>query len=700
MNRILLIFISCFCFSLSYAQLTEKELNDFINKSTEQELVLESSLYITQGAFYNAEKITDKLLTLKPESSNYNYRKGYLILASRGDFAAATPYLEKAVKDIDKNYDMNSANEKSASPDALYNLACCYHAAARLDEAMKLFNDYMATSSKKGVLVELSKLKIKQCKVAQELMANPNPNMSVKNVGSVVNSPFPDYAAIVALDGSALFFTSRRPWEDGSSDPYIDRLNNLHPEDVYVSYLDSTDNWTTPSRLNFCINSSNEATVAVNTDERRVYTYKDITGGGDIYYSDFSNNKFNEIVYLNNQDINSKYWEPHATVSPHGGMITYFVSDRPGGLGGRDIYQVLRNPDGTMGKPENLGPNVNTPYDEDAPFVSADGKHLYFSSNGPKSMGGFDILMSNKNEKKSGWGESVNLGYPINSCGDDLYYSATIEGYKGYFTSFRTDGSGEKDIYEVTNNYLGVKDIVFLKEKFNTVDNKRLPEDVGITFRCMDCEERHQETVYPRMRDKLLLTSLIPCKSYEIIYHYGADKKEMYRDTVKTACGKYYAEVQKEFRLDVDKMTLVPVVTKDSIVELPEVPVSDYKSLELKYFFKYDDNKMSMRSRDLKRFAKEVEKQLEEGEESITIQVASSASKVPTRKFESNQALANLRAENLKYDIITYFQEKTKIGNRINVVIVSAKVDGPDYENDRNNKEKYRPYQFVILKTE
>lgn len=699
MNRTLLILLFLLSVRGVYSQYTENEFTNFLKTSSEQEQVMETSLLMEQGFYHFAERITDHLLSAQPDNCNYNYRKGYLIVLSRSNYFEAMPYLQKAITNINKNFDRNAASEKGASLDALYYLACCYHATGQTDEAIRLFKDFISKSDQKATLVTLSKLKIKQCELAAELMSHPNANVSVKNAGPSINSIYPEYSAIVALDGSSLFFTSRRPWEDGSSDPYVDGRNNLHPEDVFVSYLDSSENWTTPKRLSFCKSETFEATVAVNIDERRVYVYKDDTGEGDIYFSDFASPSFKEVEPLTVAEVNTKYWEPHATVSPDGTSM-YIVSDRPGGYGGRDIYEVLKQKDGTWGKPKNMGSEINTAYDEDSPFISIDGKNFYFSSNGPQSMGGFDILMSVKTGKNK-WSSAVNLGYPINSCGDDLYYTTTIDGYIGYFTSFRQDGSGEKDIYQVTNNYLGVQDLCFLKGKFFTVDNKDLPENVSITFKCTNCNEASEQTVFPRLRDGMIIQMLEPCKSYEMIYK--ADNKEILKENINTECGTHYSIVEKSVMLNVDDMTITPYdpkKDKDAVVVLDELPVVELKSLELKYLFKYDDNKLSVKGRDFRHFLKDIEKQLKSSTGNVTVKVQSSASNVPTRRYESNQKLADLRAENVKYDIVTYFQEKKNLGNRVNVVIESSMVGGPSYENDRNNQDKYQPFQFVLLKTE
>src|SRR5690606_26222092 len=153
-----------------------------------------------------------------------------------------------------------------------------------------------------------------------------------------------------------------------------------------------------------------EATISVSSDERRIYIYQDAAGGGDIYYSDFTNNSFSQIEELPFKGINSNDWETHCTVTPDGQNM-YFVSNRPGGYGGRDIYRIVKLPNGNWSEPQNLGPEINTPYDEDSPFIAVDNKTLYFSSNGSKSMGGFDVFVSFRDELNN-WSTPVNMGYP------------------------------------------------------------------------------------------------------------------------------------------------------------------------------------------------------------------------------------------------------------------------------------------------
>ena len=235
--------------------------------------------------------------------------------------------------------------------------------------------------------------------------------------------------------------------------------------------------------LEFCEADKNEATVAVSADERRVYIFKDTEGNGDIFYSDFTSNRFQKVKHLDNENINSDAWEPHITVTPDGQQM-YFSSNREGGFGGRDIYRMVKLPNGEWSEPMNLGPEINGPWDEDSPFIAVDNKTLYFASNGEKSMGGFDIFISVRDENNN-WSNPINLGTPLNSTGDDLYYTTTMDGLTGYLTSFRKDGVGEKDIYEIKNDYLGLENIAVLKGEIEAI-NGDLPEDVAVTVRCLN----------------------------------------------------------------------------------------------------------------------------------------------------------------------------------------------------------------------
>src|SRR5690606_8336857 len=150
---------------------------------------------------------------------------------------------------------------------------------------------------------------------------------------------------------------------------------------------------------------------------------------------------------LMSSDINTKAWETHGALSADGNTF-FFTSDRANGYGGRDIYRTVRLPDGQWSKAQNLGPVVNTKYDEDGVFIHPNGRTLYFSSVGHTSMGGFDIFMTDMLDDGS-WSHPKNLVYPLNTADDDVFFITTADGRRGYFSSDQIGGFGEKDIYFV-----------------------------------------------------------------------------------------------------------------------------------------------------------------------------------------------------------------------------------------------------------
>jgi hypothetical protein len=684
----ILIIIQFFA-SNSFGQLTHQRLSELLNKGTESEIVFETSQLIQNKSLYQAGLLTDRLLTFDPLNSNYNFLKGYLLMVYKGNFIAAEKHLEIGAKNISKNYDMFSVNEKGASMDVIYYLAHAKHMLGKIDEAEQLYHQFKIQSIKKSILLSEADLNLQQCQIARELLANPDPNVNIQNLGPKINSPYPEYSAVVSLDGTSLYFTSRKPWIDEDSSLHIE-----FKEDIYVSTLNENNSWNPIQRLEFCDESQNEASISVSADERRIYMYRDQTGGGDIFFSDFSSNQFSIIAGDDRDGVNTNYWETHCSVTLDGKTM-YFVSDRPGGFGGRDIYRIDRTDDGGWTAPKNLGPKVNTQYDEDGVFIAVDNQTLYFSSNGEKSMGGFDVFVTQQNEKGE-WSNPKNLGYPLNTCSDEIYYTTTIDGRKAYLTSLRVDGEGEKDIYEILHNYVGLNNVSYVDGIIKTVNDEPLPEDIAIRFSCLECKDTTSFMVYPRLRDGNFYATIEPCKNYTMTYVYDSGKKTIKSEQFLSKCEKPIAINRKNVLVDLNTMTAVP----EKIQEVEITPVVQFNELNFIHYFDYNANKLSTKRGELKKFLAKIEKQLEEGRKTITINIYSSASNVPTRKFENNKELARLRAENIKYDIMEFIQTSSKYKANISIVIVDSKVDGPQYANDPSNKDKYRNFQFIKLATE
>ncbi|MCS7296823.1 MAG: OmpA family protein [Bacteroidia bacterium] len=288
-------------------------------------------------------------------------------------------------------------------------------------------------------LYERLRLTLHHLKNAERYVEKPL-KVTIQNLGGVINSPQPDYAPVISADESILFFTSRRAGSTGGKIA----TDGLPYEDIYVSEKDPNGQWKLPRNAGAPLNTpTHDACIALSADGQTLFLFNS-ENGGDIFISQLRGTKWTSPKNIG-PPINSKYWEPSVCLSADERTL-FFVSDRPGGMGGRDIYMCRRLPNRKWGPPINLGPPVNTPYDEDGPFFHPDGKTLFYSSNGPNSIGGFDIFRTEL-RADSTWAPPINLGYPINTPGDEIYFVLSASGLHGYYASEREDSYGEKDIY-------------------------------------------------------------------------------------------------------------------------------------------------------------------------------------------------------------------------------------------------------------
>jgi outer membrane protein OmpA-like peptidoglycan-associated protein/tetratricopeptide (TPR) repeat protein len=385
-----------------------------------------------------------QLLKLDPKNYNVNYRVGRCYLNSRTETTKAIPYLEQAVMSTSNAY-KQGADERNAPLVAYVFLGDAYHLNYQFDKAIAAYEKFktLAKDNKKyaSTLKEVNR-KIEMNTTAKKLVASPV-NFEVKNLGKSVNSAYADYSPVLSADESILIFTSRKPGGQGG---VIDEEGNYY-EDIYLSTKTDTS-WADAKNIGPPINNGgHDASIGMSADGQQILIYKDDSGDGNIYSTSLNGDAWSVPEKLNS-NINSIYWEPSGFLAADGNTL-YFISNRPGGFGGRDIYKSKKMVNGEWDKAVNLGNTVNTPYDEDAPFIHPDGVTMFFSSNGHKTMGGFDVFSSTL-VNDSVWSEPVNVGYPINTPNDDVFYIVSPDKKRAYFSSFRKEGLGEKDIYLIT----------------------------------------------------------------------------------------------------------------------------------------------------------------------------------------------------------------------------------------------------------
>lgn len=412
-------------------------------------------------------------------NANVNYKIGVCYLNLPSQKKKALPYLDKAVKDISKNYDEDEPGWKSAPYDAVYYHAKALHFNAHFSEAIEEFEKYNRMAGTRDPERHTEILRnIEMCKNAIEQSKTPT-NITIKNLGDSVNTEFPDYGPVVNADESFMLFTSRRPGGTGGERG----VDGSYYEDIYSSHRRPDGSWGTAQRLFSIINTSgNEATIGLSPDGQKVYLYKD-SNGGDLYYSTLTGEVWSEPIPFG-PEINSPHWETHVTVSTDGNVM-YFSSDRPGGLGKKDIYRCVKLPTGNWSEPFNIGNSLNTMYDEDAPYLHPDGKKLFFSSEGHTSIGGLDIFYSNISTDSAGnisYSTPISLKMPINTPDDDEFYVPTANGLHAYFSSARDGGYGDQDLYVADlPNEIQVDPLVLLSGVVTFNGTHERPEKMSIT---------------------------------------------------------------------------------------------------------------------------------------------------------------------------------------------------------------------------
>ncbi|MGZ4089207.1 MAG: hypothetical protein ACXVNO_00695, partial [Bacteroidia bacterium] len=421
-KKIALVFVMLFAQHL-FAQITSMRDN---------QLWLKSDKALETGDYLSAISGYEKLYKTDSADEELNYKLGVCNFQLRKYRMASKKYFDK-VKPAD-------------FPETWYYLGRLNHLLRNDELSIKNFELYKNSKEDKEHSDKEVEDLIEKCHTAMLFESQSNKNIQIENLGNTINTEFSEYAPLIPVQEDFIIFTSRRK---NSVHTEKDPLGEYF-EDIYIS-TKFGDSWQYPVMLDTNINTPlHDACTGLSADGEKLLIYrtsKDLKGG-DIYESTLELNKFGTPVKLNSNVNSEKYVETSACYSPDNNTI-FFSSNRPGGYGGMDLYMMKKLPNGAWGEPFNLGPKINTEYNEDAPFVHPSGAVLFFSSEGHKNMGGYDIFKSNFDESGN-FTEPVNMGYPINTREDDVFFVLNTDATTGYFSSEREGGYGEQDIYKVT----------------------------------------------------------------------------------------------------------------------------------------------------------------------------------------------------------------------------------------------------------
>ncbi|MBS1651555.1 MAG: PD40 domain-containing protein [Bacteroidetes bacterium] len=405
-----------------------------------------------KGNLVNAKKYYEKVLKIDPENYHANLLLGLLYSETIEDYSKALPYLEKSLQ----------LSKKDTISDLLFALAKCYQNQNKYEEAIVFFktlNGKFAYDENDNFQKDIKKRK-EDCANAMSLVdKNIDSNVIILNLGKMINTENPEYVPVL-LPSNELLFTSKRK---DSKNEQINYLDGKYFESMYVSKytngkFDSVRRYTLPDKyLKSKYKKGNESIVSISRDGKTLFVYRN----NRIFEVD-ANKRPNINPKKLNKQINFDFYQNHAFLSDDGKQLL-FTSESENGNGDNDIYFSTKNENGEWAKVENIGTTINTPFDEDSPFITNNGKTMYFASKGHKGYGNYDTYKSELVNGK--WTEPINLGQPINSSGHDIFYTITPDDKSAYYSSSRVGGYGDMDIYKI-----------IFKDKIDTICNTNQSE--------------------------------------------------------------------------------------------------------------------------------------------------------------------------------------------------------------------------------
>lgn len=439
-----------------------------------------------------------------------------------------------------------------------FDLARAYHYNYKFDEALDMVNKHLAYKrirAEEKVKGELLKKYILNAKYF-----NSNPTKAkVNTLNGNVNSAEDEYLPVISADESMMFFNyAGSKSKGGKQNAYsLPDANGAYNPDIYFSQKQS-NKFQSPIALDNLNTNASDVVISLSQDAQMLFTYKDITDGhGDIYVSYLKDYGYSQPVKLRGK-VNSYSWEGHCSLSPDGSTL-YFSSERSGGYGGKDIYKAKLMPDSTWGNVVNLGDSINTAYDEDAPFIHADGTTLFYSSKCLKSSGGYDIFKSALDLRDSTFKQSVNVGYPINTPDDDIYFVVAANGASGYYSSGKKGGAGLKDIYAIETGFDMSKTSIFLLTGNITKSNEVVDAEIKI-------ENALNNNLVKKVRSNNGKYSVALPANGQFKITYGGGKLPEQSIRLSNAGASGFVEKNQNIDLDVKTDTLKMIVTPTVVV--------------------------------------------------------------------------------------------------------------------------------------
>ncbi len=496
-------------------------------------LAEDAEIYMEDEDWDRAYETYDKIIKIDNSNPFFKFRKGVCALRIADKKEETIQIFQEVLKE--------SPEDKIV----LYFLGRAFHHNYQFTEAIKYFDDYLASGPVDDQYID----EATQYKTNSQFGINLTKTMveaDIKNLGAPLNTVDNEYVPAISADESMIIYTYKGSKSIGGlqNEKFKKDEHGVFYEDIYISRKANDSVWGEPESIGENINTNhNDASIALSPDGQELYIfYSDEKNGGDIYVCNLEGEAWSKPKPLNG-NINTKYWEGSCSITADGKRL-YFASERPGGFGKKDLYVSRKTADGNWGAAENLGPIINTKYNDDDPFIHPDGITLFFSSQGHKSIGGFDIMYTIKKDGK--WIEPTNMGYPLNTTDDDRYYVITAKGDRGYFSSDRNSklSGGHQDIYTVTPGIVGEKPVLAMV--IGNIYGNDIPMEATVEI----VKKSSGEVIGPFHSNKKTgkyLVALSPGENYT--FKIKAETFADYQEDFDIARLSKFVEIRKDFHL-------------------------------------------------------------------------------------------------------------------------------------------------------
>ncbi len=466
MRKLVILLLIFFTSAFVSAQINHELKHELAKKLTklEKKTLDKADKYYSNQDYLYALSLYDSLY----KKHTYNLYLTYLLGAVQSYdplYFETSEKLIKAAKDI-----------KDKLPDYDFYLAKALENNEKYDEAISQYELCL----KNGLIDTVKTLVLHQIEICRNSAEQIKKGTiaGITNLGDIINTEGSEYSPVLPGNEKFIVFTYRGPLSKGGKQkvPGKPDEKGTYFEDVFISYKNEKGEWDKPKPIDAINTVGHDAVMSISHDGQKLYIFRSgIIGNGDIYVSLLKGNDWTNPQKV--KGINSNFWEGSICFTPDEKYL-YFSSERINGVGGRDLWCAQRMLDGSYSNVNNLSLAINTPYDEDAPYITPDGKTLFFSSIGHNSTGGYDVFC--RDMKGGKWTKPFNIGKPVNTNQDDKYYWVSADGERGYYSSERKDGHGGQDIYLVEPGMFGKPTALIMLEGTVYMDDKPVEAEIKI----------------------------------------------------------------------------------------------------------------------------------------------------------------------------------------------------------------------------